>query len=248
MNKTNNNPLHYFSAKAAADTLVLDVMDVIGGDMFGQGITALQIKAALDENTYSDIQLNINSPGGDAMEGVTAYNVLRATGKPIAVNVVGMAASAASIVMMAGDSITMFPGSTCMIHGAMSICAGFAVDMRKMADVLDTVTESIADIYVARTKNSKRAIMEWVNAELWMNPQDAVKNGFATEIGKHPAVKNSFDLSAFNFKNVPEELKVEEKVEDAAAAIAALEAEILAENEPDPRIDIYKKKLELLRA
>ena len=195
-----------FKAQAEGKSLSLQIYDVIGADMFGQGITASMVKAALDESgDCDDIQVNLNSPGGDAFEGVAIYNVLKNSGKPVCIVVDGLAASAASIVCMAGAKITMGEGSMIMIHEAMALCAGFADDMRQMADTLDTVSASIADIYVSRTKNSKTSVLEMMKAETWMGAKEAVKNGFATEVAGKGRVSNSFDLS--RFKNVPEELK-----------------------------------------
>jgi ATP-dependent protease ClpP protease subunit len=195
-----------FRAEASGKSLSLQIYDVIGADMFGQGITASMVKASMDDqDDYDDIQVNLNSPGGDAFEGVAIYNVLKNSGKPVCVIVDGIAASAASIVAMAGDTITMGEGSMIMIHEAMALCAGFADDMRQMADTLDTVSASIADIYVSRTKNSKTSVLEMMKAETWMGAKDAVNNGFATAVAGKAKVSNSFDLSAF--KNVPEELK-----------------------------------------
>src|ERR1700727_2491400 len=163
-NKT-KNPLHFFNAATEGGTLVLTVYNTIGESMFGEGITAQNVTDALNSNAFDNVTLRISSPGGDAYEGVAIYNVLRSTGKPVAVIVDGLAASAASIVAMAGDTVTMLKGSMLMVPPAQAIAIGSADDMRKMGDVLDAVTESIADIYVAHTKLSKKKVMAMVNAE-----------------------------------------------------------------------------------
>jgi ATP-dependent Clp protease, protease subunit len=207
------NPIN-FQAKAADDSLTLDLFDVIGDDMFGMGITAGMVKDALEANpSCESITLNVNSPGGDAHEGVAIYNTLKASGKNMTVNVIGLAASAASLVAMAGDTVVMNRGTSMMIHGAMALCAGFAADMRQMADVLDKVTGSIADIYVAETGLSKKRITEMMAAETWMDAKEAVENGFATSTGASNSVKNVFNLKEFKFKNVPKELLNEDKDE-----------------------------------
>jgi len=233
--KTNIN----FKAQAADNALMLDVFDVIGADMFGSGITAAMVKDAMDKNpSYSSITLNLNSPGGDAFEGVAIYNTLKQSGKPVNINVVGLAASAASIVAMAGDTVVMNLGTQMMIHGALALCAGFAADMRKMADTLDQVSDSIADIYVNETGLSKRRITEMMTAETWMSADEAVEYGFASSTGASNRVKNTFDLS--HFKNVPEVLVADKKVAEAQEAIKALEQEILNEE----RIEVSEKKNE----
>ena len=149
--------------------------------------------------------MRLNSPGGDAFEGVAIFNVLKNYGKPVNVAVDGLAASAASIIAMAGDTITMGEGSMLMIHNAMGIAMGNASDLRQLADTLDSVSASIADIYVTRTGNSKTSVLDMMSAETWMSATEAVKNGFATTVAGKGKVSNSFDLSAF--KNTPEALK-----------------------------------------
>lgn len=196
-----------FKAQAADTVLVLDILDVIGADFFGFGITAAMVKDAIEQNpSCASITINLNSPGGDAFEGVAIFNVLKASGKTVNINVLGLAASAASIVAMAGDTVVMNLGTQMMVHGALACCCGFAADMRQMADTLDQVSASIADIYVAETGNSKKKVTDMMNAETWMSAKDAVELGFATSTGTGNSVQNSFDLKVFGFKNTPKEL------------------------------------------
>jgi ATP-dependent protease ClpP protease subunit len=195
-----------FKAQAGEGCLNLEIYDVIGQDFFGEGITASMVSDAIkNAESLNGVHVSLNSPGGDLFEGVAIYNLLKACGKPVSVNVLGLAASAASLVAMAGDTITMQLGTQMMVHEAIAITAGFAADMRKMADILDSVTASAADIYVAKTGLSKEKVLALMADETWMSPEDAMKNGFATSISKNQGVKNSFDLSVF--KNVPQELK-----------------------------------------
>lgn len=192
----------FFDSIKDNDTLVLALYDAIGADFFGGGITAANIQAALDEGNYSAITLRVNSPGGDAFEGVTITNLLKSSGKPVNVIVDGLAASAASIICMAGDTVTMNDGSVMMIHEAQGFAMGDADEMRKLADTLDTVTESIADIYVAKTGLAKNTVLNLMADETWMNASEAKSKGFATAVSKDKAqVTNVFDLSVF--KNAP---------------------------------------------
>ena len=125
--------------------------------MFGNGITAASISAAIAEaGEFDSITVRLKLPGGDLFEGVAAYNLLKNSGKPVNVAVDGLAASAASLIAMAGDSVTMGEGSMTMIDRAMAACAGFADDMRQMADTLDTVSASAAALYVSKTGMSKK--------------------------------------------------------------------------------------------
>jgi len=227
-----------FSAKASGGNLCLDIMDVIGADFFGLGVTAQTVKDAIAAaSDYKTITVNLNSPGGDLFEGVAIYNTLKLTGKPVNVNVVGLAASAASLIAMCGDTITMQLGTQMMIHRAMAMTAGFADDMRKMADTLDSVTASAADIYVARTGMSKDKVLALMAEETWMNPEQAKADGFASAISEQKGkVTNSFNLSVF--KNTPEELKNQAESEPEAP---------VAEPEPDEswKLDLMLKRLEI---
>lgn len=192
-----------FTAKAKDKELQMEIYDAIGQDFFGEGITPQIVTDALKNNAHDSVTLRINSPGGVAHDGIAIYNVLKSHGKPVNVIVDGVAASAASIVAMAGDTITMNTGTTMMIHPAMMMAAGNAAELRKEADVLDKVTASMADIYVARTGQDKQQVMDWLNAETWMSPEEAVERGFATATSDQQAVASLvFDLSAFKYKNV----------------------------------------------
>ncbi len=113
----------FFNAAQTESVLTLEVYDVIGADFFGDGITASAVSDAIAQaGSHDSVALRINSPGGDAFEGVAIYNVLKNHGKPVNVYVDGLAASAASIVAMAGDTICMGTGAMMMIHPAQG-CA-----------------------------------------------------------------------------------------------------------------------------
>jgi ATP-dependent protease ClpP protease subunit len=214
MNKLNR----FFNAVKVGDALEMSIYDAIGEGMFGGGITPQTVQQVLnddEQDDYSSITLRVNSPGGDAFAGVAIYNLLKACSKPVNVIVDGMAASAASIVCMAGDTICMNAGTVMMIHEAQGCAMGDSDTMVKMADTLKTVTASIADIYVAKTGMSKNKVLEMMKEETWMDPKDAVKQKFATVEGKDGAVKNSFNLSIF--KHAPADaLKLEAKTKEVA--------------------------------
>ncbi|HSY26415.1 MAG TPA: head maturation protease, ClpP-related [Burkholderiaceae bacterium] len=203
-----------FSAKADGGALTLEIYDAIGADFFGDGITATSVSSAIAQaGKFASITVRLNSPGGDLFEGVAIYNLLRAAGKPVNVVVDGLAASAASLIACAGDTITMGLGTQYMLHEALAMTAGYASDMRKMADTLDSVSSSAADIYVAKTGLAKDKVLALMAAETWYGPEDAVANGFATSVSASKAtVTNSFDLSVF--KNTPIELQTKTKEVD----------------------------------
>lgn len=190
----------FFNATNTEDMLTMSFYDVIGDNWDGTGATPAMVAKAL-AGDFKAIELHLNSPGGDAFAGAAIYNLLKSCGKPVSVIVDGLAASAASIVAMAGDTITMNTGSMLMIHEAQSMAFGNADAMTKMAETLIAVTSGIADIYVARTGLKKSDILDMQNVETWMTADEAVEMGFATKIGKNAAVKNEFNLS--RFRNAP---------------------------------------------
>jgi ATP-dependent protease ClpP protease subunit len=205
-----------FKAALKDDTLELLVYEEIGVDWWtGAGVTAKGVKDAMDAaGAFSAIRVRINSPGGDAFEGAAIYSLLRAQGKPVNVFVDGIAASAASIIAMAGETITMSQVAMMMVHNAWTLCAGDAGDMRKCADTLDKVSGSIAQAYVLRTGKSAEEIKAIMDEETWMGAQDCVDAGFATDVASAGEAESAEAMAlAGSFRalkkmrRVPERLK-----------------------------------------
>ena len=224
----------FFNATKTNDNLTLSIYGPIGADMFGDGISAKSVSDALAEDSKS-ITVRLNSPGGSAYDGVTIYNLLKGCSRPVNVIVDGMAASAASIVAMAGTSVTMSLGSVLMIHNGMSMCYGDANDMRKQADTLDTVTSGIQDIYIAKAGLKRSEVAEMMDAETWMTADEAVEKGFATAVAKDKkAVKNSFDLGKFKFKNSAPAFHLEAKTREVDGENLTYNDYVYAGNPDDP--------------
>lgn len=205
-----------FRAALQADgTLELLVYDFIGENWWdGGGITAKTVKQQIDgAGGYQRVLIRVNSPGGDAFEGIAIYNLVRSQGKPVEVCVDGVAASAASIIAMAGDTITMGPNAMMMIHNASGFCMGMAADMRKMADALDKISGAIGQTYVTRTGKTTDEITTLMDAETWLTAQECLEQGFCTAIVAEPEVQENAIAVARGFKalgrmkNVPAALK-----------------------------------------
>lgn len=197
-------------AAFAQDELTLYMYGDIGESFWGEGITAAQVSAELNAAPNAKaITVRLNSPGGNAFEGVAIYNLLKNHPAPVTVVVDGLAASAASIIAMAGDKVVMSTGTMLMIHPAMMLSYGTSVDMRSNAEVLEKVTGVMADVYSRKTELPKPELLDLMYAETWMTPDDAINRGFAdalsSEAGDTKSVAAKFDLSVF--ANVPEELK-----------------------------------------
>jgi ATP-dependent Clp protease protease subunit len=196
-----------FWAKANASKAELYLYDAIGADYFGDGITAKSVADALAEfkpNTALDIY--VNSPGGSVFEGVAIYNQLLRWGGKKTVHIDGIAASIASVIAMAGDDIKIADSGVIMIHSAWGMTVGNAAEMRKYADSLEKVDGVIRDTYIRRTGSKQASVEQWMEAETWMNADEAVERGFATAKTGAKAVNASFAMLA-KFRNTPESLK-----------------------------------------
>lgn len=168
-----------FSALATAENSI-SILDTIGEDFLtGEGVTGKRIGAALRSIGENPVVVNINSPGGDYFEGVAIYNMLRAHPAKVTVRVVGLAASSASIIAMAGDEIQIGQAGFLMIHNAWSVCVGNRLDMLRQHDDLAVFDTAMAELYSARTGISSGDIQALMDEETWFTGSEAVAKGFA---------------------------------------------------------------------
>ncbi|HGN7345305.1 TPA: head maturation protease, ClpP-related [Staphylococcus aureus] len=130
-------------------------------------------------DTNEDIDIIINSGGGDVYSGSEIYTSLKAYPGKVKIKIVGVAASAASVIAMAGDHIEMSPTAQMMIHNAWTMAMGDTNEMQKAVDMLDSVNKGIANAYINKTGKTEDEILSLMNKETWFNAQDAVEHGFA---------------------------------------------------------------------
>lgn len=176
-------------ALASGDN-VITMFDVIGEDFWsGGGITAKTVAAQLRAIGDRPIEVQINSPGGDMFEGIAIYNVLREHPQPITVKVMGMAASAASVVAMAGDTIEIGAASFVMIHNCWVMAVGNRHDMAETATWLEPFDLAMAEVYAERTGQKLEAVQRWMDAETYMSGSVAVDRGFADALLAADAMK-----------------------------------------------------------
>lgn len=193
---------------ASPDEAELLLYDDIGG---WWGSTAEDVIAELEGVTSPNLRVRINSPGGSVFEGIAIANALRAHPANVTVQVDSLAASIASVIAMAGDTIVMAPNSMLMIHDASGMCMGDASDMEQMAAVLDTISDNIAGAYAARAGGTVEDWRAAMRAESWYKAQDAVDAGLADEAmpaGAKPAdddqkMRAAFDLTAYGYAGPP---------------------------------------------
>jgi ATP-dependent Clp protease, protease subunit len=175
---------------AADDDNTISIYDPIGYDYWtGEGVTAKRISAALRSMNGADVIVNINSPGGDVFEGLAIYNLLREHKGKVTVRILGLAASAASFIAMAGDDVQIARAGFLMIHNAWTIVGGNRNDIREVADFLEQIDTALADIYAVRTGDSTEDMQRLMDAETWMAGSVAIDEGFADQLLPSDATK-----------------------------------------------------------
>jgi len=190
---------NWFSIQAKADKSAdISIYDEIGA----WGVTAKQFIGEIRALDVATLRLAINSPGGSVFDALAMYNALRQHPAQVEVTVMGVAASAASLVAMSGDRIVMPENAFMMIHNPLNFAFGNASDLREMADVLDKIGASLVATYAARTGQPEDMVRELLDAETWLNAEDAIALGFADEM--QPALKVA---AAFDMDRLPENVR-----------------------------------------
>lgn len=204
---------------------------------FFGGVTAKRFADEL--KTVAGVQtlnVRINSNGGDVFDGMAIYNQLAQHPARVITHIDGVAASIASVIAMAGDVIRISESGFMMIHNARGGAIGEAGDLRKMADTIDTVTASIAEVYQSRTGKPVDDLRAMMDAETWFNGNEALAAGFADEMVTNLHVAARFDPKLHAFKNAPAAL---------TAPPCIVEPEVPADR---PRLVAAQDSLTLMRA
>ncbi|MFH5927072.1 head maturation protease, ClpP-related [Roseomonas xinghualingensis] len=180
---------------------VITMYDVIGEDFWsGGGVTAKRVAAALRSIGERDVEVHLNSPGGDMFEGIAIYNMLREHPAKVTVKVLGLAASAASIVAMAGDEIQIGAASFLMIHNCWVMAVGNRFDMKETAEWLEPFDKAMADVYAARSGQDRAKVEEWMAAGggdgTYFSGSQAVDLGFADAVLSADAMTESPEARA----------------------------------------------------
>ena len=169
------------------------------------GITPKAVADALkDAGDAKWLDVRINSEGGIAFDGVAILNLLRSAKQQVNVLVDGIAASAASIIAMAGETITMGSGAMLMVHDPWGFVMGAAEEMRHTATILESVRDQVAEIYAARSTVELEEIRALMTAETWMTAEEAMAIGLADEVVEREMAAAKWDLTKFS--NPPEDL------------------------------------------
>ena len=234
--------------KGAPPTIYLysEILPAGMAEFFG-GVSAKTVIADLKAAEGAPvIAVRINSPGGDVFEGIALYNALARFPGEVHVHVDGMAASIASLIMLAGTRTTIAENAMVMVHRAWTFVQGDAPALRNIADTLDKGWAAMLKTYQGRTGKRPQSIEKAINdggGEWWMTADEAVSAGFADATEKAPAKAAVYGLQ--NFKRVPERLAASAEkgapLANPVAPILSLEAARIArapEAEPAPPIDI----------
>jgi len=191
---------------AAKKSAEMYIYDDIGDSWFG-GLTAKQFKDELkDLGDVEKIALHINSYGGNVFDGVAIYNLLVNHKATVEVLIDGIAASIASVIAMAGNTIKMAENGMLMIHEAWGMAVGNADEMRRTADSLEKINETIRVTYAKRTGIDDGDLVDMMAAETWMTAQKAKEKGFIDDMQPALEMAAHYDAGKYRFKNVPDDL------------------------------------------
>jgi ATP-dependent Clp endopeptidase proteolytic subunit ClpP len=200
--------MNWFEMKAkGADAIEILIYDEIGG----WGITAKDFAVQL--NNFKDIKnitLRLNTPGGSVMDGNAIFNALKRHKANVNVEIDGMALSMGSVIAMAGDTISMAQNAMFMIHNPWGMAVGDSEELRKTADVMDKMKGTIITPYVAKTGMSAESVSNLMDAETWMNADEALDAGFVDNVTDAIDIAANFDLTKFH--NVPDSLSQNRKL------------------------------------
>lgn len=165
------------------------------------GVTASDFAKELQDLDTKAFDLHVNSPGGDVFDGVAIYNAIKNHKANVTVYVDGLAASAASFIAMAGDTVLIERNAQIMIHDAMGMSIGNAADARVLADLLDKASDNIADIYSQKTGTPAQQWRSSMKTETWYSAQEALAAGLVDAIAgdEGKSTSNTWDLSIYAY-------------------------------------------------
>lgn len=167
-------------------------------------ISAMDFIDAISGFQGKDISLRIMSAGGSVDQGIAIYNAIKRRRGKTTVYIDSIAASIASVIAMAGDTVIMSKGSKLMIHKPWTIAAGNADGMRKMAELLDKYEEGLVDIYVNRSGLDRQQVMQMMADETWMTEKEAIELGFADSV--EGVLTEAAQVPRNVFQNVPQDV------------------------------------------
>ena len=191
------------------------------------GISAGQFADAMNAHRGKAITLRINSPGGDVFDGLAMYSILANWPTPVTAQIDGLAASAASIVMLGAKSIQMTRGAFVMVHNAWGVAVGNAADLRDFAGVLDQIDGNLADLYSAKSGTPAADWLAMMAAETWLNSEQALEAKLIDSVIDVPAALARVEPGLY--RNAPDALT-------SPPAVAASKRDLMAK-----RLDLVRR-------
>jgi ATP-dependent protease ClpP protease subunit len=172
------NPDLRAALESGTDTITM--YGIIGEDWYGEGVTLKRVDAALRAIGDKPVTVYINSPGGDMFEGIAIYNRLLEHSQEITIKVLGLAASAASVIAMAGARREVAKTAFLMIHNCWTYFAGNRHAIRELADTMEEFDRAMISLYADTSGQDEKTVEKMLDAETYMNGANAVEKGFAT--------------------------------------------------------------------
>jgi ATP-dependent Clp endopeptidase proteolytic subunit ClpP len=180
------------------------------------GISAKEFVIELNALENSKIDMHINSPGGEVFDGAAIYNAVKRHPAEVTTYIDGIAASIASVIALAGKKVVMAENAIFMMHNPSGLVIGTAEDMRKLADILDKIRETMIGAYITKSGKSDSEIKALLDAETWMDADETKAAGFADEIGAEmdlaACVKFVPSMQKMGFRHIPRDLNALKKM------------------------------------
>ncbi|MDF1997590.1 head maturation protease, ClpP-related [Peribacillus frigoritolerans] len=173
----------------------LTIYGIIGDSWWDDSTSAADVDMALKEAGSNDLVVHLNSPGGDAFDGIAIYNRFKNHEGKVKIYVDGWACSAASVIALAADELIMGAGSMMMIHEASNIMWGTKNDFRKQAELLEKLEDGIIDIYMMKANVEREEIQAMVDNETWFSANEAVEIGFATSTATSSTMEDNEEIT-----------------------------------------------------
>jgi ATP-dependent Clp endopeptidase proteolytic subunit ClpP len=217
----------WYKIENKADKAEIWIYESIGEDFWsGGGVTAKKFQEELAAIKSKQIELHINSPGGQVFEGVTIYNLLKQHEASITTYIDGLAASIASVIALAGDKVVMAANALFMIHNPSGMVLGTSADMRKMADVLDKIRSTMSGVYSGKSGLNEDEINKLLDDETWMTADEAKLAGFVDEIAEEmdlaACAKFIPVMAKAGFKHIPKQINASATIPTAKDAEKSL--------------------------
>jgi len=221
--------------------------DIVSSKWDETDVTAVDFKNELNQlGDVSEIDVHINSAGGNVFEGHAIYNMLKMHKAKVNIYVDALAASIASVIAMSGDTIFMHKNSFMMIHNSWIMTLGNSKDLRQTADLLDKTDQSSNNAYLDKATNlSEEELKQLLEAETWLTADEALEKGLADEILGASEIAASISKDSYQmFKHVPENI---EKDVDKITTVSDIQADNTVETPRETMTQVEKESREIIK-